>query len=106
MWVYEDGFAPLRQGWTWGGNTLEVTQETQPGALERIDWLYYAKAYPVSAAVYGLYPIREPNEENLEPMRDGDLNFVARRVIEHFEASKRGQGLTPARRQKITIGRP
>ena len=35
-------------------------------------------------------------------MRDGDLNCVARRVIKHFKASKRGQGLTPARRQKIT----
>ena len=102
VWVYEDGFAPLRQGRTRGANTLEVTPETQPGALEGIDRLYYANAYPVSAVIYGLYPIREPNEENLEAMRDGDLNCVARRVIEHFEASKRGQGLTPARRQKIT----
>ena len=87
---------PLRQGRTRGGNTLEVTPETQPSALEGIDQLYYANAYPVSAVVYGLYPIHEPNEENLEPMRDGDLNCVARRVIEHFKASKRGQGLTPA----------
>ena len=102
VWVYEDGFAPLSQGRTRGGNSLEVTPETQPGALEGIDRLYYANAYPVSAVVYGLYPIREPNKENLEPMRDGDLNCVARRVIEHFKASKRGQGLTPDRRQKIT----
>ena len=101
VWVYEDGFVPLRQGRTRGGNTLEVTPETQPGALEGIDRLYYANAYPVSAVVYGLYPIREPNEENLKPMRDGDLNCVARRVIDHFEASKHGQGLTPARRQKV-----
>ena len=100
--VYEDGFGPLRQGRTRSGNTLEVTPETQPGALEGMDWLYYANAYPVSAVVYGLYPICEPNEENLEPMQDGDLNCVARRVMEHFKASKRGQGMTPARRQKIT----
>jgi len=101
MWVYEDGFAPLKQGRTRGGNVLEVTSETQPGALEGIDRLYYANAYPVSAVVYGLYPIREPDEQNLDPMRDGDLNCVAQRVIMHFEGAQRGQGLTPARRQKI-----
>ena len=69
VWVYEDGFAPLNQGRTRGGNVLEVTPETQPGALEGIDQLYYANAYPVSAVVYGLYPIREPDEKNLNPMR-------------------------------------
>ena len=98
MWVYEDGFAPLNQGRTRGGNVLEVTPETQPGALEGIDRLYYANAYPVSAVVYGLYPIREPDEKNLDPMRDGDLNCVAQRVVKHFEGA---QGLTPAGRQKI-----
>ncbi|KAK3782034.1 hypothetical protein RRG08_027208 [Elysia crispata] len=76
-------------------------RETQPGALEGIDRLYYANAYPVSAVVYGLYPIREHDEENLDPMRDGDLNCVAQRVIKHFEGAQRGQGLTPARREKI-----
>ena len=101
MWVYEDGFAPLKQGRTRGGNVLEVTPETQPGALEGIDRLYYANAYPVSAVVYGLYPIREPDEKNLDPMQDGDLNCVAQRVIKHFEGAQRGQSLTPARRQKI-----
>ncbi|MEW8689186.1 MAG: hypothetical protein AB2556_25470, partial [Candidatus Thiodiazotropha sp.] len=35
------------------------------------------------------------------PLRDGDLNCVAQRVMEHFEGALRGQGLTPARRQKI-----
>ena len=34
-------------------------------------------------------------------MRDGDLNCVAQRVIKHFEGAQRGQGLTPARREKI-----
>ncbi len=101
VWVYEDGFAPLKQGRTRGGNVLEVTPETQPSALEGIDRLYYANAYPVSAVVYGLYPIHEPDEKNLDPMRDGDLNCVAQRVIKHFEGAQRGQGLTPARRQKI-----
>ena len=101
VWVYEDGFAPLNQGRTRGGNVLEVTPETQPGALEGIDRLYYANAYPVSVVVYGLYPIREPDGKNLDPMRAGDLNCVARRVIKHFEGAQRGQGLTPARREKI-----
>ncbi|KAK3771926.1 hypothetical protein RRG08_053907 [Elysia crispata] len=78
VWVYEDGFAPLRQGRTRGGEVLEVTPETRPGALEGIDRLYYVNAYPVSAVVYGLYPIRELDERNLDPMRDGDLNCVAR----------------------------
>jgi len=34
-------------------------------------------------------------------MRDGDLNCVAQRVVEHFEGALRGQGLTPTRHQKI-----
>ena len=100
-WVYEDGFAPLNQGRTRGGNVLEVTPETQPGALEGIDRLYYTNAYPVSVVVYGLYPIREPHGKNLDPMRAGDLNCVARRVIKHFKGAQRCQGLTPARREKI-----
>ena len=33
VWVYEDAFAPLKQGRTRGDNVLEVTSETQPGAL-------------------------------------------------------------------------
>ncbi|KAK3718248.1 hypothetical protein RRG08_023019 [Elysia crispata] len=101
VWVYEDGFAPLRQGRTRGGEIVEVTPETRPGALEGIDRLYYVNAYPVSAVVYGLYPIREPDERNLDPMRDGDLNCVAQRVIKHFDGAQRGQGLTPERREKI-----
>jgi len=37
----------------------------------------------------------------LLPLRDGDFNCVAQRVVEHFEGALRGQGLTPTRRQKI-----
>ena len=62
--------------------------------------MFYQNAYPVTAVVYGLYPIR-PDPANLAPLRDGDLNCVAQRVVEHFEGALRGQGLTPARRQKI-----
>ncbi|MES9879416.1 MAG: hypothetical protein ABW185_00860 [Sedimenticola sp.] len=34
-------------------------------------------------------------------MRDGDLNCVAQRVVEHFEGALRVQGLTPVRIRKI-----
>ena len=74
--------------------------------MEGIDRLYYTNAYPVSAVVYGLYPIREPDERNLDPMRDGDLNCVAQRVIKHFEGAQRGQGLTPTRRERIARWEP
>ena len=40
-----------------------------------------------------LYPIRDTDPANLDPLRDGDLNCVAQRVIEHFEGASRGQGL-------------
>jgi hypothetical protein len=35
------------------------------------------------------------------PMKDGALNCVTQRVIEHFEKAKRGYGLTSIRKQKI-----
>ena len=53
------------------------------------------------AVAYGLYPIRGPVPANVAPLRYGDLNCVAQRVVEHFEGVLRGQGLTPTRRQKI-----
>ena len=34
-------------------------------------------------------------------MKDGDLNCVAQRVVEHFKGTLRGPGLTPTWRQKI-----
>ena len=68
-----------------------------------MDRLYFQNAYPVSEVVYGLYPIREPNPANLAPMRAGALNYVAQRVVEHFEGPQRGQGLTPVRRQKVKV---
>ncbi|MEW8688837.1 MAG: hypothetical protein AB2556_23715, partial [Candidatus Thiodiazotropha sp.] len=63
--------------------------------------VFYQNAYRVSAVAYGLYPIRDPDPANLATLRDGDLNCVAQRVVEHFEGALRGQGLMPARRQKI-----
>ena len=63
--------------------------------------MFYQNAYPVTAVAYGLYPIRDPDPGNLAPLRDGNLNCVAQRVVEHFKGTLRGQGLTPTRRQKI-----
>ncbi|CAG8546369.1 7872_t:CDS:2 [Ambispora gerdemannii] len=37
------------------------------------------------------------------PMKEGTLNCVAQRVVEHFEKAKRGHGLTSTRKQKIGI---
>ena len=47
------------------------------------------------------YPIRDPDPANLAPLRDGDLNCVAQRVVDNFKGALRSQGLTPARRRKI-----
>ena len=64
--------------------------------------MFYQNAYPVTAVVYGLYPVRDTDPANLAPLREGDLNCVAQCVIEHFNCALFGQGLTEARRQKIT----
>ena len=101
VWVVEDGFEPLKEGRTRGGGVLEISNKTLPGLLEGLDQLYYHNAYPVAVVVYGLYRIRDPHPANLAPMRDGDLNCVAQRVVEHYEGALRGQGLTATRRHKI-----
>ena len=80
---------------------VKVSRDTRPGVLTGIDSAFYQNAYPVTAVVYGLYPVRDPDPANLAPLRDGDLTCVAQRVVEHFEGALRGQGLTPTRRHKI-----
>ena len=100
-WVLEDKFDPVRAERKKGRGVVEVAWNTSPGVLTGIDSVFYQNAYPVTAVVYGLYPVRDPDPANLAPLRDGDLNCVAQRVVEHFEGALRGQGLTPTRRQKI-----
>ncbi|MEW8689077.1 MAG: hypothetical protein AB2556_24925, partial [Candidatus Thiodiazotropha sp.] len=100
-WAVEDKFDPVRVERKKGQAIIEISRDTKPGVLTGIDRILYQNAYPVSAVAYGLYPIRDPDPANLAPLRDGDLNCVAQRVVEHFEGALRGQGLTPARRQKI-----
>ena len=84
-WVVEDKFDPVRAGRKKGQGVIEVSQDTKPGVLTGIDSVFYQNAYPVTALVYGLYPIRDPDPANLAPLRHGDLNCVAQRVMEHFE---------------------
>ena len=96
-WVLGDKFDSVRAERKKGRGVVEVARNTSPGVLTGIDSVFY----PVTAVVYGLYPVRDPDPANLAPLRDGDLNCVAQRVVEHFEGTLRGQGLTPTGRQKI-----
>ena len=100
-WVLEDKFDPVRADRKKGRGVAEVAWNTSPGVLTGIDSVFYQNAYPVTAVVYSLYPLRDPDPANLAPLRDGDLKCVAQRVVEHFEGALRGQRLTPTRRQKI-----
>ena len=92
---------PIREEERRGQGIVTITRGTRPGALTGIDMFYYQNAYPETAVVYGLYPIREPDQTNLAPMRLGRPNCIAQRVIEHFEGTFRGQGQTVIRCQKI-----
>ena len=100
-WVLEGKFDPVRAERKKGQGVVEVSRDTKPVVLTGLDSAFYQNAYPVTAVVSGLYPIRNPDPANLAPLRDGDLNCVAQRVVEHFEGALRGQGLTPTWRQKI-----
>ena len=84
-----------------GQVVIEISRDTKPGVLTGTDSVFFQNAYPVTGVAYGLYPIRDPDPANLAALRDGDLNYVAQRVVEHFENAMRGQELTPTRRQKI-----
>lgn len=100
-YVIKDKRDPIRTEEKKKRRVVVISRTTKPDVLTGIDKPYYKHAYPQTAVVYGLYPIREPDLANLPPMRDGDFNCVAQRVMEHFESAKRGPGLTEKRRQKI-----
>ena len=99
-WVLEDKFDPVRTERKKGQGVIDISRDKKPGVLTGIDSVIYQNAYPVTAVVYGLHPIRDPDHANLAALRDDDLNCVAQ-VMEHFEGALRGQGPTPTRRQKI-----
>ena len=110
-WVLEDKFDPVRGDWRNGRAIVVVSRYTRPGALTGIDSVYYQNSYPVTAhcvngvtaVVYGLFTIKDPDLANIDPLRD-DLNCVAQRVIEDFEGALRDQGHTSAQRRKIREG--
>ena len=97
-WIVEDKFYPVRAERKKRQDIVEISRDTRPEVMTGIDQVFYQNAYPVAAVVYGLYPLRNPDHAILAPMRDGDLNCAAERVVEHFEGALRGQGLTPTRR--------
>ncbi|UZO09714.1 uncharacterized protein OCT59_029929 [Rhizophagus irregularis] len=95
-----------------GGPNVILTKKTKPGFWVGIDEKFLVKIIQgekqseyieldANAVVYGLYRIREPDSKRLMLMKDGTLNCIALRVIEHFEKAKRGYGLTSTRKQKI-----
>ena len=100
-WVLEDVWS--NPGWAkeGPGGHQGLPRDTKPGVLTGIDSVFYQNAYPITAVVYGLYPIRDPDPANLAPLKTGDLNCVAQRVLEHFESASRGHGLTSTRRWKL-----
>ena len=91
-------FDPVRTERKKGQRVIEISRDTKPSVLTGIDSVCNQNAYYVTAVAYGLYPIRDPDPANLAPLRDGYLNCVAQRVVEHFEGTLRGQGLTPTRK--------
>ena len=100
-WALEDKFGPVRAERKKGQGAVVVVWNTRPGVLSGIDSVFYQNAYPATSVVYGFYLLRDPDSANLASLKDGDLNCVAQRVVEHFEGALRGQGLTPARRRKL-----
>jgi hypothetical protein len=111
-----DKYEPIRESkkagkkFVPGGPNVVLTKKTKPGFWVGIDKKFLVRVaagqsedveLTDNAVVYGLYRIRKPDSSRLMPMKDGTLNCVAQRVIEHFEKAKRGHGLTSVRKQKI-----
>ena len=97
-WVVEDKYDPIRNT---KGTVITISKNTKPGLLIGVESPYFKNAYPVTAIAYGLYLVQEPDPDNLEPLRVGKLNCVAQRVMEFYNASVRGFGLTQVRSNKI-----
>ncbi|CAI2201245.1 1840_t:CDS:1, partial [Funneliformis geosporum] len=113
-----DKYQPIRESkrvskkFVLGGPNVILTKKTKPGFWVGIDEKFLVKIIQgdkkseyreldANAVVYGLYRIQEPDSKRLMPIKDGTLNCVAQRVIEHFEKAKRGYVLTSTRKQKI-----
>ena len=68
-WVVQEKIDPVKLEQKKGHNVVIITWATAPGILTGTDNVYYQNAYPVTAVVYGLYPLTEPDPANLAPMR-------------------------------------
>ena len=75
-WVLEDKFDPVLAERKKGQGVVEVSRDTKPGVLTGIDSVFYQNAYPITAVVYGLYPVRDPDPVNLAPLRDGEISPI------------------------------
>ena len=113
-----DKYEPIRESkkagkkFVPGGCNVILTKKTNPGFWVGIDQKFLVRTIEgektsdyenldANAVVYELYQIRKPNVNRLMPMKDGTLNCVAQRVVEHFEKAKRGHRLTSVCKQKI-----
>ncbi|KAF0484341.1 hypothetical protein F8M41_023026 [Gigaspora margarita] len=111
-----DKYEPIRESkkagekYVRGGPNIIFTKKMKPGFWVGIDEKFLVREVSGqseigeldnNAVIYGLYRIRKPDVNRLMSIKDGALNCVAERVIEHFDQAKRRHGLTEIRRQKI-----
>ena len=99
-WFVEDKYDPIRLEREKGSKHIEISRETKAGVLKGIDKVYYNNAYPVSAVIYDLYKLSEPDINKLPTMKEGGRYCVAQRIIDYYENSLRGKGLTDKRREQ------
>ena len=96
--LIQSGLSERRAG---GGGGRRGRSEHKPWGIDWNRQCALSERLPRHRSCLRSLPVRDPDPANLVPLRDGDLNCVAQRVVEHFEGALRGQGLTPTRRQKI-----
>ncbi|PKK56043.1 hypothetical protein RhiirC2_800878 [Rhizophagus irregularis] len=105
-----DEYQPIRESKRAGkkfvpeGLNVIFTKKTKPGFWVGIDEKFLVKIIQgekQSEYIELNANAVEPDSKRLMPMKDGTLNCVAQRVIDHFEKAKKGYGLTSTRKQKI-----
>ncbi|CAG8789026.1 17914_t:CDS:2, partial [Racocetra persica] len=111
-----DKYEPIRESkkvgrkYAKGGPNVILTKKMKLGFWVGIDKKFLVREVSKQSeverlesntVVYELYRIRKPDINRLMPIKDGVLNCVAQRVVEHFDQAKRGHGLTNIYWQKI-----
>ena len=75
--VVEDMCDPVRAERDKGQGITEISQDTKAGSNNGDRQHALSNACPVTAVVYSLHPLRDPDPANLAPLRDGlDLTCV------------------------------